>query len=1192
MLKRLPGIRKIIFGTLLSHLVTFGFGQDQPLTFASAHSIHFTQKIQTHTLLDLLKLIEKKYGVVFDYNRKALKSKIVTINPNNWKEENLDNLLTRLLSPLELKFEKYNEHSYIIYEKREKTRQGTSHSRSQPEGTLLDTTSASLNANASLPNDASTATYEEIMVSGKVTASENNQGLPGVSIIVKGTTTGTATDSNGNYKIRVPDEKAILVFSFIGYVAEEVPVNARSVINISLLPDIKSLSEVVVIGYGTQEKKDLTGAISSISGQELVRVPTIGVDQALQGRMAGVQVTSNSGDPGSTASVRIRGVGTIGYNDPLFVIDGVPTVGFNLNSINPNDVESIDVLKDASSTAIYGSRAANGVVIVTTKRGKSGKTKFSFDTYHGVQNAWRKIPLLNGSEHATIVNEAIANANTQRTGTLIKPLEAFANPASVPTRADWQDELFKPAGIHDYQLSASGGNDKSTFAFSGSYRNQEGIILNSSFERFTFRLNSDHLITSKLKAGNSLTFSSSQSTNRISNDEWNGVLFNAVIMPPQLPVFLDSISRYAQPEDFGPNYTQYYGSGRNPVRQAVQDDRKDVIQRLLASGYAQFEIIPGLVLRSDIGIDLTTNKFKRYELSFFRDGSINPAILQQSVYDGRFWNWDNTLSFSRNFSNIHSLTAIIGTSALDGYSEGFNAGRVGGFPSDAPVNRFLGLGNPSSATNSSSVGDFSLFSTFARAAYVFKEKYLVTATMRRDGSSKFLGDNKYGVFPSASIGWRISEEAFMKSITFLSDLKIRASWGETGNQEVGSNYPFLTTVAPGGADYLFGNSQNLTQGVAPVARGNQNIKWETVTQEDIGLDVALLDNRIFVTADYYIKETKDMLLQVPIPGLGGRAAAPFVNAGSVRNKGVELAITYRKSEGDFKYSIGFNGSHNTNEVTSLGVGKYLESPFLFRTGVTLTRTAVGQPIGAFYGYQTNGIFQSQEEINAVNALGDPNMPYQADKTAPGDIRYKDIAGAPDEKGNPTGPDGKIDANDRTFIGSGIPKINYGLNFNASYKNFDFSLFLQGVQGVDIINTTRYFTEGVRNDAGNKATSILDRWTPENTNTSVPRLTFDDPNDNSRPSDRFVENGAYMRLKNVQLGYSIPGGLANRIGLSTCRVYVSTQNLFTLTKYEGFDPEVGVNQNNVGNQFRNLEVGVDRGIYPQARVFLVGINLGI
>jgi TonB-linked SusC/RagA family outer membrane protein len=431
----------------------------------------------------------------------------------------------------------------------------------------------------------------------------------------------------------------------------------------------------------------------------------------------------------------------------------------------------------------------------------------------------------------------------------------------------------------------------------------------------------------------------------------------------------------------------------------------------------------------------------------------------------------------------------------------------------------------------------------------------------------------------------------MQSVAFITDLKIRASWGETGNQEVGSNYPFLTTVAPGGADYIFGNSQNLTQGVAPLARGNQNIKWETVTQQDIGLDLTLM-KRITLTADYYIKETSDMLLQVPIPGLGGRAAAPFVNAGSVRNKGVELALTYSKSEGDFQYSIGFNGSHNTNEVTSLGVGKYLESPFLFRTGVTLTRTAVGHPIGSFYGYQTDGIFQTQEEINAVNALGNPSQPYQSEKTAPGDIRYKDIAGAPDENGNPTGPDGKIDANDRTFIGSGIPKMNYGLNFNASFKNFDFSLFMQGVHGVQIVNTTRYFTEGVRNDAGNKATSILDRWTPENRNTSVPRLTFDDPNENSRPSDRFVENGAYLRLKNVQLGYTLPVGFVNKTGLTSVRFYVSAQNLFTLTKYKGFDPEVGVNQNHTGNQFRNLEVGVDRGVYPQARVLLVGINLGI
>jgi TonB-linked SusC/RagA family outer membrane protein len=923
----------------------------------------------------------------------------------------------------------------------------------------------------------------------------------------------------------------------------------------------------------------------------LTKVPAIGIDQALQGRMAGVQVTSNSGDPGSTASVRIRGVGTIGYNDPLYVIDGVPTVGFNLNSINPSDIESIDVLKDASATAIYGSRAANGVVIVTTRRGKTGKTRFSFETYHGVQNAWRKVPLLNGPQHATVISEAISNANAQRSGTLLKPNPAFSDLSSVPTRTDWQDELFRPAGIHDYQLAASGGNDKSTFALSGSYRTQDGIVLNSSFQRYTFRLNSDHKVTQKLKVGNSLTFANSRSSNQVSNEEWNGVLFNALIMPPQLPLLMDSLGRYAESEDLGPGSDLYYGRGRNPIRQAVQDDRSDVIQRLLASGYAQYEIINGLVLRSDVGIDLTTNRSKRYELSFYRDGIINPAILQQAVYNGRYWNWDNTLTYSHRFGERHSVTALVGTAALDGYSEGLTAGRVGGFPSDAPANRFLTLGNPSSATNGSDVGEFSLFSTFARAAYGFNDKYLITATIRRDGSSKFLGRNKHGVFPSASVGWRISQEPFMQSLGFVSDLKLRASWGETGNQEVGSNYPFLTLLGTG-ADYLFGTSQSLMQGVAPATRGNPDIKWETITQKDIGLDLALLENRILLTADYYIKETRDMLLQVPIPGLGGRAEAPFVNAGSVRNRGVELAVTYRKTGGDFRYSVSFNGSHNTNEVTSLGAGKYIESPFLFRTGVPLTRTAVGHPIGSFYGFVTDGLFQSQEEVDAANALGDPTQPFQSPGTSPGDIRFRDIAGPPDENGNPTAPDGRIDANDRTFIGSGIPKMNYGLNFSASWKNFDFSLFFQGVQGVDIINGSRFFTESVRGDAGNKATSILDYWRPDNRDTSVPRLSYDDPNENNRASDRFVENGAYARLKNIQLGYSLPSSLTDRIGLATFRVYISSQNLFTITRYTGYDPEVGVNQNNMGNQFKNLEVGVDRGNYPQARIFLVGVNIGL
>lgn len=999
---------------------------------------------------------------------------------------------------------------------------------------------------------------QSIKITGTV-VDENDTPIFGVTVIsVEDPTIGTVTDFDGNYSLMVPDNSSVQ-FSYIGFQNQVIQVNNQSIINVVLQSLTSQLDEVVVIGYGTTAKKDVTGAVSTISADEITQAPVGGLEQAVQGRVAGLTVVQD-GAPGGSPTVRIRGIGTIGNNNPLYVIDGVQTTG-GLNSLNPGDIESISVLKDASAVAIYGTRAANGVIIVTTKRGrKNTPTQVSLSLLSGFQQAWRHADVLNASEYARVIRESRVNANAQRTAngsTDLLPLTPeFDNPDSQVSLTDWQDELFRSGLIQEYKLDIAGGNETTNFSFSTSVRDEEGIILNSLFRRYTGRASVDHAISEKLNVGATLFYSHNNSQGVPNNDIWNGALQSALTMPENFPV-RDADGNFVAPT--GGN-AGIYGNSQNPVAQALRSDNSSPINRVLGNIFTEWELLEGLNFKSMYAIDLTSSTSKYFQPTF-AEGS-RPSIiasLSQSSGTSSWWGFDNTLTYTKNFNN-HDFSLVVGTSAQKENFESFSSSRQG-FPEGNPEGlRYLNFGGQGSDLVSGSGGTATLLSYFGRLGYSFRDKYLLTATLRRDGSSRFTKGNRVGTFPSASLGWRISNENFLNKSEFLTNLMVRASWGKVGNQDVGSFYPYVTTVGFSNSyNYVF-NGQ-LFPGAAVQRLGNPNLTWETTEMKNVGLDLDFLNSQIVFSADYFINDTRDILLQVPLPHLIGQVQTPNVNAGSVRNDGLELVLSYNSpGNEEFNYSISANASFINNEVTSLSTATEIIADNDLRGSDPVSRAIVGEPIGSFYGFVTDGIFQSQQEVEA-HALQEPN-------TAPGDFRYKDINN-----------DGVITGEDRAILGNGFPDVTYGINFGANYKRLDLAVFFQGVNGVNVFNGLEYLT--LNNVGGNKSTKILDYWTPENTNTSIPRLTWDDPNRNARVSDRYVQDASYLRLKTVQLGYSFGPSVLGVLGLKHFRAYISGQNLLTFTNYDGLDPEVSGS---------DLAIGVDQGIYPQARLVMLGIDI--
>lgn len=1002
----------------------------------------------------------------------------------------------------------------------------------------------------------STAYAQERTVSGTVSSSEEGS-LPGVNVLVKGTTTGTVTDLDGNFRITVPSSESVLVFSSIGYTSEEVTVGNRSTIDIELLPDIQSLSEVVVVGYGTQERARVTGAISSVSAKEISELPVPSFDAALQGRAAGVNVT-NTGSPGANPLVRIRGIGTVGNNDPLYVIDGIPAGG--INSINPNDIESIQILKDASAAAIYGSRAANGVIIVTTKKGEAGKPKVSLESYYGVQNAWKQLDLLNRNQYLDYGRDLFDNAGEPYPDRF-NNLGEFAG---VDT--DWQDEMFRTAPMQEHNLSVSGGSENSRYLVSGGYFQQDGIMLGTGFERISFRANTEFDINDRIKVGQTLTVAR---TDRDVEPFSGGrsQIEHIIKSVPYIPVYDPTrLGGFRAPD-------RVDGSDpENPVLNATLRKNNNLDLKLLGTAYAEIEIIDGLKYKFLAGIDLNYGANSQFVPAFNAgDFSISP---QATINETRNTNVSplisNQLSYNKSFGQ-HTIDAVAVAEQQTFRFESVNASGENSITNDLEV--LDGVENPNVGGTEN---EAALISYIGRVNYDFAGKYLLGASIRFDGGSRFGPGEKWGAFPSVSAGWRISEEAFMQGISAVSDLKVRASYGQTGNWSIG-NYRYQATID---GNFAYNFNGNLQPASTIRALANENIQWETTVMTNIGLDLGLFEDRLRASFEYFNNETQDMLLGVPIPPSLGYDVEPVANVGTVVNKGIELTLGYGQSTGDFQWSVDGNISFVENELTSLGVGNTIFGPGF--EGNSSTFTEEGQPIAYFYGWEVDGIFQSEQEVEQADALdGDASTPYQNTSTSAGDIRFRDI-----------NEDGVINADDRTNIGHFLPDFTYGLNATANWKGFDMSLFLQGVSGNEILNTTIYDLEGMTR-LFNSGTAVLDRWTPQNTDTDVPRAVNSDPNNNSRLSTRYIEDGSYMRIKNLTIGYSLGqdllGSFANGF-ISSVRVYVSSQNLLTITDYSGYDPEIGVRQN-FSEADASLSSGIDYGQFPQARTFLAGIQIG-
>jgi TonB-linked SusC/RagA family outer membrane protein len=974
---------------------------------------------------------------------------------------------------------------------------------------------------------------QAITVTGKVTDAAGP--LPGVAVTEKGTNNGTLTDAAGNYKLNVKDQNAILVFSFVGYATQEEQVSGKTTLNVVLTENVKALNEVVVVGYGTQKKKDVTGAVTSVNIKEIAGQPVPDIGQAIEGRAAGVQAVT-SGSPGSNVTLRVRGVGTINNSDPLLVIDGVPT-DVPLNTLNPDDIASLDVLKDASASAIYGSRGANGVVLITTKKGSAGASHLNVNAFAGVQQATNLVKLLNASQFAQLNNELLAN-NNQSTN------PAYADPASLGAGTDWLGALFKKSPIQSYTMSYSGGTEKSDYYVSGSILDQKGVVTNTAYRRYTLQFNGNDKVLKWLKFGHNLTFN---------HDEKPSGAYDiraTMAANPAQPIY-NADGSYSGPV----GQPQFYGDVKNPIATAKLVQNNTEGYNVLGSVFAEATIIPGLTFKSTAGIQASFFNSRTWSPKYNYEPIPQPnSYLAEQYNKSITYTWDNFLTYDRYFGKDHHLTVLAGTDAQTN-SYHFAGGNVSGFASDVTQQLNNGTLNPVLNGDGS---EWALLSYVGRANYAYKDRYLLTGTIRRDGSSRFGDNNKYGTFPSGSIAWRISQEPFFKKITFFDDLKLRAGYGTTGNQNIG-NYSFASVLTS--AVYNFNGTVVPAQIALNAA--NPNLRWETVKQSNLGLDATFLNQRITVNIDAYIKKTTGMLVPVNLPiSTGYSGAAPPSNAGDVENKGLEFSVTSKNMVGKFNWTTSANISFNQNKITALSDNTSIFGGNIGLNG-NININAVGRPINNFYGFVTQGIFQTQFDVDAHAAQQTGDDPYN--RTSPGDIRFKDLNN-----------DGVINDADRTFIGNPNPKFIYAMNNTFSYAGFDLSVFLQGVYGNKIFNANNVYQESMA-VAQNQTARVLGRWEGEGTSNTIPRAIYNDPNKNSRISDRFVEDGSYLRIKTATLGYTLPDALIKKTGFSRAHIYVTGQNLFTFTKYTGFDPEVGSN-------------GIDFSVYPVTRTISLGINL--
>jgi TonB-linked SusC/RagA family outer membrane protein len=1016
------------------------------------------------------------------------------------------------------------------------------------------------------------AAYAQQIVSGKIT-DENNEGMLGVTVRLKGSTTvGTVSDIDGNYRLQIPagQENGVLLYSFVGYLSEEVNINNRTTINLQLLPDIEALSEVVVVGYGVQKKKLTTGATLQVEGDALQKLSTTSPMQALQGQAPGVQISSTSGQPGEGMRVRIRGVGTTGNANPLYVVDGVLTG--DVSYLNPADIQSVDVLKDAASAAIYGSQAANGVVLITTKQGRAGQAQLTFDAFYGIQNRPRKIDLLNAQQYAAIMNEAAINSNK---------LPVFSNEdiAGMGEGTDWLDEMFvENAVTQNYSLGAQGGTEKSVYSTSLSYTSTGGIVGGrdlSYYERYNFRINTEHNVFKDIiKLGQHLTFAYIQNNGVAVGNQYSNSLRGAFGTNPLIPMYDTEGNFY----DTTPDSAPWYVGQVNPYAQMVYNNQnRNNEQKLLGDVYMIVEPIENLRFRTSLGLDYYASEGRSYSpiynLSIYSFNNFSRVNQYQSK--GRSLLWDNLLSYSWGENSDHGFEAMIGSSAFQ-----FDGSEIRGSNTNLVINdlRYAWLGNATNTdgTNITLYGrpfdEDRRMSYFGRFNYNYKETYLLNTTFRADGSSRFAKGNRWGYFPSVSAGWIVSNEDFFGSTSgVLNYFKLRASWGQVGSQNI-SAFQYMSPVTFANTNYIFGNTEGvLTPGAYPSRLGYEDLQWETSEQTNIGFDTRLFQGKLNVNFDWYKKTTKDWLIVAPVLATAG-ADAPYINGGNVVNKGVELAMNFNNNIGEFNYTVGVNGSYNKNRVgnipTSDGIIHGAINQ-LFDNSLEFYRAQSGYPIGYFWGLKTNGIFQTEAEVLAHRSAAEGVLIQPGAR--PGDVRYVDQNG-----------DGVISDLDRVMIGDPNPDFTFGLTLSADYKGFDFSMLASGVAGNELV-------QSYRNHSGqyaNYTTAILDRWHGPGSSNTMPRVT-EDARNWTNFSDLYIHDGSFLRISNVTLGYDL-GKLLNAGNNRQVRLYASAQNLYTFTKYIGMDPEIGYGIDN--GETDRFSSGIDLGYYPRPRTFLLGLNV--
>ncbi len=1000
---------------------------------------------------------------------------------------------------------------------------------------------------------ASFSQTSPVKIKGKVT-SGTNEPLRGVTIVLKGTSIGTSTVADGTFALTPPQNSGTLVFSFVGYTTKEVPFNGPDNINVTLAEGAKALQDVVVVGYGTQRKRDVTGAVSSIKASEIQNIPIPSVEGLIQGRAAGVQVNPNSGVPGAGISVRIRGAASIsGGNEPLYVVDGVPMKGeFNSNvgqsrnainpmaDINPNDIESIEILKDASSAAIYGARAANGVVLITTKRGKSNKTAVNVNYSTGFQARPFKYTLLTGDEFREYYAEA--HANVGLTPSVNLSAEGYDN-----VNTDWQDALFRKAPISSYDVSASGGNEKSRFALSVGYFDQDGIIINTGYKRLSSRLNLDHEISSKVRIGASISYSRSENSRIQGDDAGVAVFLRTLIMPSIVPIVNE-------------NGTYHFSKlgllNINPY--AVAKELKNIAysNRGIANLYGEYDILKGLKLRVSAGGDLLF-----LNESYFNNSRVflaaNISANEVNVQDFSWIN-ENVLTYDKTFGQKHKFTILGGYSQQQSNYTLLRANGSGFAADDIQT-----LNAAAITTGSSNKTSNGIESLFSRINYSLNNRYLFTANLRRDASSRFPANRKYATFPSVSAGWRISDEPFMQKFSFLSDLKLRVAVGEVGNQNIG-DFRYL-------GSYTSNNNYLGRTGAAPADIVNPNLSWETTLSYDGGLDVSLFNNRFTFSTDVYLKKTRDLLLAVALPVQSGFSSS-LQNIGSVENKGLEFSLSTVNINRAFKWNTNFNIAFNRNKITQLNSNDtriIIGGGTQFNIGSPSSIGQVGLPLGALLVYVYDGVYSSMKDIPASIIAQNANI-------SAGDVRFRDLNG-----------DGIITDDDRQIF-SVQPKFTGGIINNFSFKGVDLNIFGQFVYGNKLYNTTVSGLTGTT-AAYNQLPLVKNRWRKEGDITDIPRYAWGDPGGNRKSSTRYLEDGSYFRIKTMSLGYTFPAALTNKAKINRLRIYATATNLLTFTKYTGLDPDV----NNIGGDSDNpIQAGIDHGSYPSARTFIFGINLGL